>query len=172
MKSVDELTKAQLVDLFNRCWMTHDGMWFYSCLQAYGIEQANALNKSAIKFLAPIEIGRMKRTFGITKEKIESFDELADFFHVASALFIPDFMGATFSFPKKNILRWKFKPKGCFAYKGMMRIGVADRYECGVIYRVACWMDALKISYQAPEIGRCRMVENETCAGEITFDLQ
>ena len=48
MKTLDELTKEELIDLENRCWMTHDGMWFYSCLSSLGIETANRLNKSTI----------------------------------------------------------------------------------------------------------------------------
>jgi hypothetical protein len=56
MKSLDEISKEELIDLENRCWMTYDGMWFYSCLNRFGIEEANRLNKAAIKGLAPFEI--------------------------------------------------------------------------------------------------------------------
>lgn len=29
MNSLDSLTKENIIDLLNRCWMTHDGMWFF-----------------------------------------------------------------------------------------------------------------------------------------------
>jgi hypothetical protein len=167
MKSVDDLTKKEIVDLLGRCWMTHDGMWFYHTMQAFGIAEANRLNKAAIAMLAPMEIGRMKKVFGFEKEKIETFGELGDFFERASALFVPDFMNATFSFPRPDTFRWEFKPKSCFAYKGISRIGIIDQYECGVIFRVLCWLDSLGVEYTAPEVVRCRMIDGETCTGDV-----
>jgi len=171
MKSVDDLTQKEIVDLLGRCWMTHDGMWFYHTMQAFGIQEANRLNRAAIAMLAPLEIGRMKKTFGFEKEKVETFEELKEFFGRASALFVPDFMNASFSFPRENTFRWEFKPKGCFAYKGISRIGVIEGYECGVIYRVLCWLNALGVEHKAPEVVRCRMIDGETCTGdvEVTF---
>ena len=68
MSSIPELGKEELIDLLNRCWMTHDGVWFYHCLQEFGIEKANHLNKAAIKSLAPIEIERIKKALGIDKK--------------------------------------------------------------------------------------------------------
>jgi len=40
--------------------MTHDGMWFFHCLQEFGIEATNKINKSAIKFLSSIEDKKKK----------------------------------------------------------------------------------------------------------------
>jgi len=56
MKTLDEIGIYELKDLLIKNWMTHDGMWFYHCLQELGIEQTNRLNKAAIKSLAEIEI--------------------------------------------------------------------------------------------------------------------
>jgi hypothetical protein len=167
MRTVDDLTKKEIIDLLGSCWMTHDGMWFYHTMQACGMAEANRLNKAAIAMLAPMEIGRMKKVFGMGKEKIETFEELKEFFAQASRLFVPDFMNVTFSFPRENTFRWEFKPKSCFAYKGISRIGVIDQYECGVIYRVLCWLSALGVSYTAPEVSRCRMIDSETCTGDV-----
>ena len=64
MKTLNELTKEELIELENRCWMTHDGMWFYSCLSNLGIETTNMLNKSAIRGLAAFEIERTKKAIG------------------------------------------------------------------------------------------------------------
>jgi hypothetical protein len=123
MSSIPELGKEELIDLLNRCWMTHDGVWFYHCWQEFGIEKANHLNKAAIKSLSPIEIERIKKALGI------------------------DNMNASMSFPRKNVLHWAFEPNKCFAFKGIRRIGAIDQYECGVIYRVACWFDSLGLQY-------------------------
>jgi len=171
MRSVDDLTKKEIIDLLGSCWMTHDGMWFYQAMQAFGMAEANRLNKAAIAMLAPLEIGRMKKFFGIDKEKIETFGELKEFFYNTTPLFLPDFMNASFSFPRENTFRWEFKPKSCFAYKGISRIGVIEDYECGVIHRVLCWLSALGVDYTAPEVVRCRMIDSDTCTGDVEVRL-
>ncbi|MCX5835639.1 MAG: DUF6125 family protein [Deltaproteobacteria bacterium] len=169
MNPHQKLHQKEVIDLLNRCWMTHDGMWFYHCMQEFGIEKANKLNRAAIKSLAPLEIERIKRHLRIDK-RIETFQEFKDVFIAASGLFIPDFMNVTMSFPGGNILHWEFEPKECFAYKGIKRIGVIDQYECGVIYRLECWFDSLGIKYDVtPRIGRCLMLDHETCSGDFEF---
>jgi len=162
-------TKA-LVEILNKCWMTHDGMWFYHAFRELGIAAANRLNKAAIRSLAPLEINRMKQFFGAGKERPETFKEFKDFFSGAAELFIPDFMNATMSFPVENTLHWEFKTRECFAYKGMQRIGVIDEYECGVIYRIECWIRNLGIKYDVhPKVQRCLMLDGPNCSGDFTL---
>ena len=91
--------KKELVELLGKCWMTHDGMWFYHCYQELGIQKACEINKAAIRSLAPLEVGRIKKFLGIEKERVETFKEFKYFFAGASELLIPDFMNATMSFP-------------------------------------------------------------------------
>lgn len=171
MSSSTELNKENIIDLLNRCWMTHDGMWFYHCLREFGIAKANEMNKSAIKSLAPLEIDRIKKALGIEK-RIENFQEFKKIFMSASNLFIPAFMNVTLTFPKENFLHWEFVPGNCFAYKGIKRIGAIDQYECGVIYRLQCWFDSLEIKYDVkPRIRHCMMLDNGKCAGEFEFNF-
>lgn len=163
--------EEEVVDLLNRCWMTHDGMWFYHCLKNFGIEKANELNKSAIRSLAPMEIDRIKKALGLEKQ-IENFQEFKNFFNAVSPLFIPAFMNITISFPKENMLRWQFEPENCFAYKGIKRLGAIDQYECGVIYRLQCWFDSLGIKYNVtPQVRRCLMLDSGACQGDFDFDF-
>jgi hypothetical protein len=167
------IEKKAVVELLNKCWMTHDGMWFYHTFREVGIEKANQINKAAIRSLAPLEINRIKNFLGIEKEHLETFDEFKDFFSGASEWFIPDFMNATMSFPRKNVLHWEFKARECFAYKGMKRIGVIDEYECGVIYRLGCWIESLGITYDvSPDVKRCSMIDNPACSGDFTLHLR
>jgi hypothetical protein len=167
-----ELSKKEMVDLLQRCWMTHDGMWFYHCMREFGIEKANRLNMAAIKSLAPLEISRMREALGMKKEKIESFQELQDFFVSVSELFIPAFMNIAIRFPEENVLHWEFAPNNCFAFKGIKRIGMIDQYECGAIYRLACWFDSLGLKYSVtPEIKGCLMLKDGKCSGEFRFEF-
>ncbi|MGD2186718.1 MAG: DUF6125 family protein [Desulfobacterales bacterium] len=169
---MEPLKKEELIELLNKCWMTHDGMWFYHCLQEFGIAKANKLNKAAIKSLAPIETGRIKRTLGIEKQKIETFAEFTSFFKGAAELFIPDFMKISLSFPDENVLHWEFEPQKCFAYRGMQKMGVVAEYECGVIYRVECWIASLGITYNVvPQIKKCIMLTHDTCCGDIRLQF-
>ena len=45
MTLFDQLDKKQLKELLVKCWMTHDGSWFYNCARELGIDAANKLNK-------------------------------------------------------------------------------------------------------------------------------
>lgn len=167
MNESENITQTQTVDLLNRCWMTHDAMWFFHTLQAFGIDTANKLNKSAIKSLAPIEIGRVKKTFGFT-QSMDDFKAFTKFFDTAARLIIPDFMGIRFDYPEKNKMTWQFAQDKCFASDGVKRLGVIDQYECGVLYRVECWLDELGIAHQfVPKAGKCHMHVDGNCAGEI-----
>jgi len=167
LKSNASITKKETIDLLNKCWMTHDGMWFFHCLQEFGIEATNKINKSAIKSLSSIEIKRIRKILEFEKN-FESFEEFRLFFIEASKLLIPDFMNVRFSFIEENKMTWIFKQGKCFAYEGMTRLGAIDKYECGVLHRIKCWLEELEIKYKfTPEIDKCIMHFNGNCSGNI-----
>ena len=167
MKNAENVSQQETINLLNKCWMTHDGMWFYHCLQTFGIEQTNKLNKSAIESLSSIEIDRLKMVLECS-ESIKDFDGFKCFFIEASKLMIPSFMNVTFGFPEENKMTWKFNHEKCFAYAGVKRLGVIDNYECGVLYRIKCWLEELGIKHKfVPEIGNCNMHVKGQCLGEI-----
>ena len=141
MRSVQNISQKEIIDLLDKCWMTHDGMWFFHSLQEVGIAATNKINKSAIQSLASIEIKRIRHILGMEKN-IENFDEFKLFFMEASKLMVPEFMNVTFSFPEKNIMIWEFNQGKCFAYEGIKRLGAIDTYECGVLFRIKCWLEA------------------------------
>jgi hypothetical protein len=171
MRKVKNLQQKETVDILNKCWMTHDGMWFYHCLQEFGIEATNTINKSAIKSLSSIEITRLKKTLDYMKP-IKNYMELKEFFHEASNLLIPDFMNVKLSYPENNKITWEFSQNKCFAYSGIKKLGVIEQYECGVLYRIQCWLDELGIKHKfIPEIGKCHMQINGSCSGEIQLFL-
>jgi hypothetical protein len=151
--------------------MSHDGMWFYHCLREFGIEKANKLNKAAIQSLAPLEMKRLKKLLG--GERIETFEEFKHFLTGGFELLLADFMSARMSFPGKNVFHWEFVPQQCFAYKGMQNMGVIEDYECGVVYRVSCWIDSLGIQYTIdPPVGKCMMHAKGYCAGDFLLHLK
>ena len=74
-------------------------MWFFHCLQEFGIEVTNKINKSAIGTLSSVEIARVQKVLDCIKS-IENFHEFKIFFDEASKLMIPDFMNVKFTFPE------------------------------------------------------------------------
>jgi hypothetical protein len=60
----NSLSKNELKEILNKNWMTHDAMWFYNCLQEFGIEKTNKINKAAIRDMAVIEIKRIQKAVG------------------------------------------------------------------------------------------------------------
>jgi hypothetical protein len=174
MGVLDRIEKTEIRDLLGKGWLTHDGMWFYHTCKEFGIERANALNKAAIKSLAPIEIERTKRVLGVDKEKFDTFDKIMDFMLAALELTLPDsvFKKINFSSPSRGLIRWDWESGQCFAYKGMKQIGAIDGYRCGVLYRIECWLEALGVTCSMhPKVDGCLMYENGACEGEIRVFL-
>jgi hypothetical protein len=168
MKTIEEIGVAALKEHIIKNWMTHDAMWFLQCLQAHGIDEANRLNKGAIKALAAIEAKRARELFGLEKEPVETFDELKEIIDAVFSVSKGDFMRFSYRFPEKNLMRWEWAEKNCFAYKGMKRLGVIDGYECGVLYRVLCWLESAGVKYEVPDgIKGCLMHTKGICAGEV-----
>jgi hypothetical protein len=171
LRAAEQLSRKEITDLLHKGWMSHDGMWFYHCLKEFGIEKANTLNKAAIQSLAPLEMKRLKKLLGV--EKVETFEEFKALFTGSFELLIADFMNARMTFPEKNVFHWEFVPEQCFAYKGMQNMGVIEDYECGVVYRVECWIACLGIPYRvSPRVTKCMMRDKGFCAGDFFLKLQ
>jgi len=63
MKAFDYLSKEDLKKMlsnFAKNWLAHDGLWFQAVENAYGQEQAIALDIEAWKRFSPIEAKRIK----------------------------------------------------------------------------------------------------------------
>jgi hypothetical protein len=166
----DQLSKRELKELLVKCWMTHDGSWFYNCVKEFDIETANKLNKASIKSLSPIEVQRIKKALGEENLKIETFDQLKAFITNGFSILKGDFMKFEYTFPKHNVMHCETKK--CFAYEGMKRIGVKEKYECGLLYRVRCWLDNVGVKHKLePEINECVLHTQEKCVGDIIFEF-
>ncbi len=165
---IDNLNKVELRNLLIKNWMTHDGAWFLNIYLRFGMRKANRLNKKAIKTLAPFEINRVKKLSGIGNKKLTDFKEVKTFINEAMSVLKGDFMAFHISFPEKNVIHWDMEK--CFAYEGMKKLGVEKEYECGVIYRVSCWLDELGVEHTIkPKIKKCVLNNKKTCSGDINI---
>lgn len=124
MDLINKLSKADVKELFSKNWMTHDAMWYGNCMHELGPEQANRLNKSAVRLMAAIEIKRIVKLMGKPKDfQVQTLDELSEIIATAFQVVQTDFMKLDFSFSAKNVLHGKFH--ACFAHDGVKRFGLS-----------------------------------------------
>ena len=170
MSVLNRIEKKEIRDLLGKGWLTHDSMWFYHTYNKWGIDEANILNKAAIRSLAPIEIKRSQKILGMDREKTLTALELQNFMVEALELIVPStiFDKMQFRASSMDLLSWEWQSGECFAYKGMKQIGIIDGYRCGVIYRIQCWLEVLDINFKInPTIDTCIMHEKGACSGDI-----
>jgi hypothetical protein len=166
----DEIDKTTIFNYLRKGWLTHDAMWYYHIFSEFGVDTANRLNRAAIKSMSKFEVERSKAALGMNDATINSFNGLKDFVTGSLALLIPSSMKWSLIMPRKNIMRWEWGPGECFAYKGMKRIGASGTYQCGVIFRIECWLEHLGIKYSVkPKLDICVMQSQGTCSGEFEF---
>ncbi|MEJ2716866.1 MAG: DUF6125 family protein [Deltaproteobacteria bacterium] len=163
------LERDELKELLVKCWMTHDGMWFYHCMQECGIEKASRINGAAARSVGMVEVKRIQKAFGVGE--IETFERLKECFGPFFDVVKGDFMHVTYSFPSHNTIH--FEMEDCFAYKGIKRIGGIDRYDCGIFERVSGWFDGLEIPHRVtPETKGCMFHTEGQCFRDFTFTLR
>ena len=122
------LEPSQVKELLNKNWMTHDAMWFFHCLQPYGMEETNQLNRAAVRSMARIEAGRLAKALGIAS--VGSLQDLRCFVDGAFPVAKADFMDFSYEFLQGGSLRVEMGQ--CFAPKGMQRLGGPDQYRRGI----------------------------------------
>jgi len=58
----------------------------------------------------------------------------------------------------------------CFAYDNVARAGIAATYECGILERVAGWLEALGITHSmTPPLGACLKAQGRECGYTISL---
>lgn len=174
VKRPEEVGKNELRELLGKGWLTHDGAWFFSVAAEFGMEAANRLNKAAIKAMAPFEARRTMKVLGVQRADLTRFDALRDFTVSGLGLIMPESVMSKMRMtsPRENVMHWEWEPGTCFAFKGMKQMGQIEAYECGVLYRLGCWLEALEVPYtMEPRPVRCLMLDGGTCSGDFTFEV-
>jgi hypothetical protein len=162
------LSENQLKEILIKNWMTHDAMWFYHCLRQCGIEKTNQINRAAVRAMGIIEIRRIQKAVGL--HKLITFGDVRSLLEATWDIVKGDFMKASFSLRSRNVLRGDFKR--CFAYEGMKRMGVVERYQCGIFERIYGWFDGMGIEYTvSPQVEGCMMQTEGRCFREIMFSV-
>ena len=169
MSVLRRLSKPALRDLLVGNWMTHDAMWFASSARLCGVEKTNVVNRGAVKAMGEIEAQRLQKALGVGR--INRFDDLKRFLGEAFDLVRDSAMKFELSYPEQNLMRWETEQ--CFVHDGVKRLGMIDRYECGVFDRLEAWLDCLGIEFKAtPDIDGCFMHRLGRCVREYRFSFR
>jgi hypothetical protein len=171
MDLMKKLNRDDVKEIFSKNWLTHDAMWYGSCIQELGPDKANQLNKTAVRLMAAIEIKRITKLMDKPKDvTMKTFDEVAEIIETAFLLVQTSFLIFDFSFPEKNLLHGRFNE--CFAYYGVKKYGMIADYECGIVERVKGWLDGLGVTHNmTPDFTGCLMHQNGICEVDFRFDL-
>ncbi len=175
MRRLEDVGREELKDYLGKGWLTHDGMWFYHTYLDSGMEQANRINRQAIRTLAAIEMARARKVLRVEDEDLRTFEGLQHFIHDALKMTLPEsvFSQAAFTFVPPDVFHWEWKDGECFAYKAMRQLGVIDDYVCGVMYRIECWLENSGIPYtMEPRIEKCIMHRDGHCCGGFKLSLE
>jgi len=174
MKRYGELSAEEIQAYLSRGWLTHDGMWLFNVYNSLGAEKGNELNKAAIRSMAPIEMKRTRDLLGYDSLPAD-IGGLERFMQDALAILLPPELrdSLSFSVSGRFSVRWRWRKEACFAYRGMKRINMLDHYQCGVIYRIECWLETLGYGHElVPTIDGCLMKNDGMCGGEIVVDFR
>ncbi len=171
MDLIAKIDKEEVKELFSKNWLTHDAIWYGTCVQEMGQEKANEINKVAARTMATMEMGRILKLMGMPKDpSVQTFDELKEIVDTAMSAVKAKFMIFDYGFPEKNVLRGKYNR--CFAFDGLSRFNLTEKYECGIIERIKGWLDHLKVSYEVvPDFKGCLMASEGKCEIDFRFDL-
>jgi hypothetical protein len=171
MDLMKKLNRDDVKELFSKNWLTHDAMWYGSCILELGPDKANQLNKQAVRLMAAIEIKRVMKLMNKPKGvAINNFHDLVEIIETALQLIQTNFLTFNFSFPEKNLLRGQFDE--CFAHDGVKKYGKISDYECGIVERVKGWLESLGVTYtMIPDFTGCLMYQNGKCEMDFRFDF-
>jgi len=153
-------------DLLIKGWMSHDARWFMAVTQHFGIDAANRLNQMVCRELGQVEMKRFMKTLALSQPK--DLVEYLTFNKTAFALYGSGL--AEYDIKALDHRSYEIHLKRCFAYENIVRAGIKDQYECGILARIQGWIDAQELKHElAPPLGKCMMVLGKECRYRITL---
>jgi hypothetical protein len=153
-------------DLLIKGWMSHDARWFMAVAEHFGIEAASRLNQIVARELGRVEMKRFMKALTLSPPK--GLEEYLTFNKAAFALYGSGL--AEYDINALDHRSYEIHLKRCFAYENIVRAGIKDQYECGILARIQGWIDALGLEHElTPPLGKCMMVLGKECRYRITL---
>ena len=153
-------------DLLIKGWMSHDARWFMAVAEHFGIEAASRLNQIVARELGRVEMRRFMKALTLSQPK--DLEEYLTFNKAAFALYGSGL--AEYDIKALDHQSYEIHLKRCFAYENIVRAGIKDQYECGILARIQGWIDAQGLEHElVPPLGKCMMVSGKECHYTITL---
>jgi hypothetical protein len=153
-------------DLLIKGWMSHDARWFMAVAKHFGIDAANRLNQSVCREIGRVEVKRYMKTLSLLPSK--DLKEYLNLKKAAISLYGPDLI--EYEIKILDHQSYEMHLKRCFAYENIVRAGIEDRCECGILARIQGWIDAQGLEHELdPPLGKCMMVLGKECRYRITL---
>jgi len=162
----DHLTFDTEKDLLIKGWMSHDARWFMAVTNRFGIDAANQLNQMVCREIGRVEMKRYMKTLAIAGPK--DLEEYLTLNNQTMSLY-----GSGLAEYEITILdhqSYEIHLKRCFAYENIVRAGIKDQYDCGILARIQGWIDAQGLEHElAPTLGKCMRVLGKECSYTISL---
>jgi hypothetical protein len=153
-------------DLLIKGWMSHDARWFMAVAEHFGIDAANRLNQFVCREIGRVEMKRYMKTLALSPAKnLEEFLILGE-----AGLTLYGSGLAEYEIKVLDHQTYEMHLKRCFAYENIVRAGIKDQYECGILARIQGWIDAQGSNHElTPPLGKCMMASGKECRYRITI---
>ncbi len=153
-------------DLLIKGWMSHDARWFMAVAEHFGIDAANRMNQLVCRELGRVEMKRFMKSLALSPPK-----DLEEYLTLKKAAFALYGSGlAEYDIKTIDHRSYEIHLKRCFAYENIVRAGIKDQYECGILARIQGWIDALGLEHElTPPLGKCMMVLGKECKYTVTL---
>jgi hypothetical protein len=147
-------------DLLVKGWMSHDARWFMAVTEHFGIEEANRLNQSVCRELGQVEMKRFMKALNLPLPK--NIEQHLSINQEAISLYGPDLI--EYEIKVLDRQSYEMHIRRCFAHENVVRAGIKDHYECGILARVQGWIDAQGLEHElTPPLGKCMKVQGKEC---------
>jgi len=151
-------------DLLVKGWMSHDARWFMAVAENFGIDAANRLNQFVCRGIGRVEMKRFMKASSFSPPK--TMEEYQILQRSAISLYGPDLI--EYEIGILDHQSYEIHIKRCFAYENVVKAGIKDQYECGILARVQGWIDAQGLEHELdPPLGKCMMVLGKECSYTI-----
>jgi len=162
----DSLSFEMEKDLLIKGWMSHDARWFMAVAERFGIDTANRLNQGVCREIGRVEMKRLTKSLALSPPK--DMVEYLNFNKAAFALYGSGL--AEYEIKTLDHQSYERRLKRCFAYENIVRAGIKDQYECGILARIQGWINAQGLEHELkPALGKCMMVLGKECSYTITL---
>jgi hypothetical protein len=153
-------------DLLIKGWMSHDARWFMAVAKHFGMDAANRLNQFVCREIGRVEMKRFMKSLALSTPK-----DLEEYLTLKKAAFSLYGSGlAEYEIKALDHRSYEIHLKRCFAYENIVRAGIKDQYECGILARLQGWIDAHGLEHElTPPLGKCMMVLGKECRYRITL---